>query len=445
MAHINVLGAGLAGCEAAWTAASMGVDVTLYEMKPVKFTPAHHDPNFAERVCSNSLRSDRVTVASGLLKSELERFGSLIMQAARATQVAAGSALAVDRDKFSAYITVKIRSHPRITVIEKEVTEIPQDGITVVATGPLTSDAMADHIVTALGCDGLHFFDAVAPIVDAESINYDVAYFASRYDKGDADYINCPMDREQYDAFYNALVSAEEAQLKEFDRDFQKELKVFEGCMPVEVMAKRGYDTLRYGPLKPVGLVDSRTGKESYAVVQLSRENEEGTMYNLVGFQTHLTFPEQKRVFSMIPGLENAQFLRYGVMHRNTYLPSPELLAADYSMKSRPEVFFAGQMTGVEGYIESTGSGFVAGLNAARRALGLDSIIFPVTTMIGAMAHYISHGGTGDFVPMNANFGLVPPLDRKVKGGKVARYEVVAQRAADDMTEFARISGLELK
>ena len=445
MAHINVLGAGLAGCEAAWTAASMGVDVTLYEMKPVKFTPAHHDPNFAELVCSNSLRSDRVTVASGLLKSELERFGSLIMQAARATQVAAGSALAVDRDKFSAYITDKIRSHPRITVIEKEVTEIPQDGITVVATGPLTSDAMADHIVTALGCDGLHFFDAVAPIVDAESINYDVAYFASRYDKGDADYINCPMDREQYDAFYNALVSAEEAQLKDFDRDFQKELKVFEGCMPVEVMAKRGYDTLRYGPLKPVGLVDSRTGKESYAVVQLRRENEEGTMYNLVGFQTHLTFPEQKRVFSMIPGLENAQFLRYGVMHRNTYLPSPELLAADYSMKSRPEVFFAGQMTGVEGYIESTGSGFVAGLNAARRALGLDSIIFPVTTMIGAMAHYISHGGTGDFVPMNANFGLVPPLDRKVKGGKVARYEVVAQRAADDMTEFARISGLELK
>ena len=445
MAHINVLGAGLAGCEAAWTAASMGVDVTLYEMKPVKFTPAHHDPNFAELVCSNSLRSDRVTVASGLLKSELERFGSLIMQAARATQVAAGSALAVDRDKFSAYITDKIRSHPRITVIEKEVTEIPQDGITVVATGPLTSDAMADHIVTALGCDGLHFFDAVAPIVDAESINYDVAYFASRYDKGDADYINCPMDREQYDAFYNALVSAEEAQLKEFDRDFQKELKVFEGCMPVEVMAKRGYDTLRYGPLKPVGLVDSRTGKESYAVVQLRRENEEGTMYNLVGFQTHLTFPEQKRVFSMIPGLENAQFLRYGVMHRNTYLPSPELLLADYSMKARPNVFFAGQMTGVEGYIESTGSGFVAGLNAARRALGLDSIIFPVTTMIGAMAHYISHGGTGDFVPMNANFGLVPPLDRKVKGGKVARYEVVAQRAADDMTEFARISGLELK
>ena len=445
MATINVFGAGLAGCEAAWAAANMGVDVRLYEMKPHKLTPAHHSPTYAELVCSNSLRSDRVTVASGLLKSELERFGSLIMEAARATQVAAGSALAVDRDKFSEYITEKIKNHPRITVIEEEVTSIPDGEITVVATGPLTSDAMAEYIRTALGCSGLHFFDAVAPIVDAESIDYDIAYFASRYDKGDADYINCPMDREQYDAFYNALVTAEEAQLKEFDKDFQKELKVFEGCMPVEVMAKRGYDTLRYGPLKHVGLVDKRTGKEAFAVVQLRRENEEGTMYNLVGFQTHLTFPEQKRVFSMIPGLENAQFLRYGVMHRNTYLPSPDLLDADYSMRTRPELFFAGQMTGVEGYIESTGSGYVAGLNAARRALGLDKIIFPTTTMIGAMAHYISHGGVGDFVPMNANFGIVPPLEYRVKGGKVARYEVVAQRAADDLTEFAKNVGLQLK
>ena len=364
--------------------------------------------------------------------------GSLIMEAARATQVAAGSALAVDREKFSDYVTDKIRSHPLIHVIEQEVQTVPDEGITVVATGPLTSDAMADYIRHQLGCDGLHFFDAVAPIVDAESINYDVAYFASRYDKGDADYINCPMDKEQYEAFYEALVSAEEAQLKEFDGNLQKELTVFEGCMPVEVMARRGVDTLRYGPLKPVGLVDPRVGKEAYAVVQLRRENQTGTMYNLVGFQTHLTFPEQKRVFRMIPGLENAEFLRYGVMHRNTYLPSPEILGADYAMKNRPDLFFAGQMTGVEGYIESTGSGFVAGLNAARRAKGQDPILFPPTTMIGAMAQYISQGGTGKFVPMNANFGIVEPLGYRVKGGKVARYEVVANRALEALEPIRR-------
>ncbi len=426
--HINVYGAGLAGCEAAWQAANRGVSVTLYEMKPKKFTPAHHNAGYAELVCSNSLRSDRITAASGLLKEELSRMGSLIMEAARATQVAAGSALAVDRDRFSAYITEKIRSHPLITVVEEEVTVLPEDGITVVATGPLTSDPFADWLKDNLVGEGFHFFDAVAPIVDASTINMDVAFFASRYNKGDADYINCPMTKEQYDAFYNALVTAEEAELKDFDKD----LKVFEGCMPVEVMAKRGYDTLRYGPLKPVGLVDSRTDARSYAVVQLRRENEEGTMYNLVGFQTHLTFPAQKRVFSMIPGLENADFLRYGVMHRNTYLPSPELLDADYRLRKGygdGQVYFAGQMTGVEGYIESTGSGFVAGLNAARLALGLDPVIFPETTMIGAMAHYVSHGGLGDFVPMNANFGIIPSLDYRVKGGKVARYEVYADRA----------------
>ncbi len=438
MLHITVLGAGLAGCEAAFQAARRGVAVTLVEMKPHKFTPAHHSTGFAELVCSNSLRSDRVTNAVGLLKEELSRMGSLIMEAARATQVPAGSALAVDRDKFSAYITEKIRSHPLITVEEREVTELPADGLVVVATGPLTSDVFADYLRDHIVGEGLHFFDAVAPIVDAASINMDVAFFASRYNKGDADYINCPMTKEQYDAFYNALVTAEEAQLKDFDKD----LKVFEGCMPVEVMAKRGYDTLRYGPLKPVGLVDDRTGARSFAVVQLRREDEEGSMYNLVGFQTHLTFPAQKRVFSLIPGLENAEFLRYGVMHRNTYLPSPDLLGADYAI--RPDatgvpgvadyagrVWFAGQMTGVEGYIESTASGFVAGLNAARRALGDAPMIFPETTMIGAMAHYVSHGGLGEFVPMNANFGIIPSLDHKVKGGKLARYEVYATRALD--------------
>lgn len=430
MAHINVFGAGLAGSEAAWQAAQRGVEVTLYEMKPRKYTPAHHSEGYAELVCSNSLRSDRVTVASGLLKEELARMGSLIMEAARATQVPAGSALAVDREKFSAYVTEKIRNHPLITVVEAEITELPTEGITVVATGPLTSDAFADWLKDNLIGEGFHFFDAVAPIVDFASINMEVAFFASRYNKGDADYINCPMTREQYDAFYNALITAEEAELKDFDKD----LKVFEGCMPVEVMAKRGYDTLRYGPLKPVGLVDSRTDARSYAVVQLRRENREGTMYNLVGFQTHLTFPAQKRVFSMIPGLENADFLRYGVMHRNTYLPSPRLLDADYRLRKgygSGQVYFAGQMTGVEGYIESTGSGFVAGLNAARLALGLEPLIFPQTTMIGAMAHYISHGGLGDFVPMNANFGIIPSLETRVKGGKVARYEVYAARALE--------------
>ena len=430
MAHINVYGAGLAGSEAAWQAAQRGVEVTLYEMKPKKFTPAHHSAGYAELVCSNSLRSDRVTVASGLLKEELSRMGSLIMEAARATQVPAGSALAVDRDKFSAYITEKIQNHPLITVVEEEITELPAEGITVVATGPLTADTFADWLKDHLVGEGFHFFDAVAPIVDFASINMDVAFFASRYNKGDADYINCPMTKEQYDAFYNALITAEEAELKDFDKD----LKVFEGCMPVEVMAKRGYDTLRYGPLKPVGLVDSRTDARSYAVVQLRRENKEGTMYNLVGFQTHLTFPAQKRVFSMIPGLENAEFLRYGVMHRNTYLPSPDLLDADYKLRKgygEGQVYFAGQMTGVEGYIESTGSGFVAGLNAARKALGLEPLIFPETTMIGAMAHYISHGGLSDFVPMNANFGIIPSLDHRVKGGKIARYEVYAARALE--------------
>ena len=439
---INIYGAGLAGCEAAWQVAERGVKVKLYEMKPHKYTPAHHCENFAELVCSNSLRSDRVTNAVGLLKEELLRMDSLIMQAAYATRVPAGSALAVDRDLFSQYVTDKIKNHPNIEVIEQEVSCVEDGVVTIIATGPLTSEPMAEYIQNTLGCKGLHFFDAAAPIVDASSLNMDIVYAASRYDKGDADYLNCPMNREQYDAFYNALITAKEAELKEFDRESQKDLKVFEGCMPVEVMAKRGYDTLRYGPLKPVGLVDKRTGEDSYAVVQLRRENAEGTMYNLVGFQTHLTFPEQKRVFGMIPGLENAEFLRYGIMHRNTYLDSPGMLSADYSMISKPDVFFAGQMTGVEGYIESAGSGFVAGVNAARRVLGEESVIFPPTMMIGAMARYISTGNmSGNFVPMNANFGIIEPLGRKIKGGKVAKYEVVAQRSLDTLPEYAQKIG----
>jgi len=438
MNYINIYGAGLAGCEAAWQAANRGVKVRLYEMKPQKYTPAHHAPGFAELVCSNSLRSDSTANAVGLLKEEMRRMGSLIMEAADATRVPAGSALAVDRKLFSDYITERIKSHENIEVIEAEVDCVEKDTVTVIATGPLTSDAMADYIADTLGCGKLHFFDAAAPIVDASSINMDVAFFASRYDKGDADYINCPMSKEQYDAFYEALISAEEAELKAFDKESQKSLKVFEGCMPVEVMARRGYDTLRYGPLKPVGLIDPRVGKEFYAVVQLRKENTAGTMFNLVGFQTHLTFPEQRRVFRMIPGLENAEFLRYGVMHRNTYLNSPGMLDATYAMVARPEIFFSGQMTGVEGYVESAGSGLLAGLFAARRALGLDAPICPEETMLGAMAAYVSRGGVGDFAPMNANFGIVPPLGYRVKGGKSAKNEKLSERALGLIEEWKK-------
>ena len=431
MKTVHIYGAGLAGCEAAWQASRLGVKVRLYEMKPQKYTPAHHTPEFAELVCSNSLRSDCVSNAVGLLKEEMRRMGSLIMEAADATRVPAGSALAVDRVLFSKYITERISSCPNIEIVNQEVDHVEDDVITVIATGPLTSDAMASYISDTLGCGGLHFFDAAAPIVDFSSINMDIAYFASRYDKGDADYINCPMEKEQYDAFYEALISAQEAELKDFDRESQKSLKVFEGCMPVEVMAKRGYDTLRYGPMKPVGLIDPRVGKEAYAVVQLRKENKEGTMFNLVGFQTHLTFPEQRRVFRMIPGLENAEFLRYGIMHRNTYLNSPGVLSPTYGMIERPDVFFAGQMTGVEGYVESAGSGLVAGINAARRALGMEELIFPEETVLGAMGAYVNRGGIGNFVPMNANFGIVKPLGYKVKGGKTAKNEKIAERALE--------------
>ncbi len=435
--RITVIGAGLAGCEAAWQAAERGVEVTLYEMKPKRFSPAHHSERFAELVCSNSLRSIQLSNAVGLLKEELSLLGSLIMEAAYASRVPAGAALAVNREQFSSYITEKIKSHPNITVINEEITEIPEEGIVVVASGPLTSEALSESIAALTGGTELHFFDAAAPIVDYSSVNTEVAFFASRYGKGDAeDYLNCPMTKEQYDAFYEALVSAECAPLKAFDRELQEDLKVFEGCMPVEVMAKRGYDTLRFGPMKPVGLPLPTTGEDAYATVQLRRENREGTMYNLVGFQTHLTFPEQKRVFGMIPGLESAEFFRYGVMHRNTYLNSPGFLTPTYSTKNRENLFFAGQMTGVEGYIESTSSGFVAGLNAAMLALGEPSVIFPKETEIGALSHYVSEGGIGSsFQPMNANFGIIAPLEKKVKGGKKYRNEAYAERSLSIIKE----------
>ena len=429
---IKVIGAGLAGCEAAYAAARLGVQVELYEMKPHKYSPAHHNEGFAELVCSNSLRSNDTGNAVGLLKAELSALGSLIMEAAYATEVPAGSALAVNRELFSEYITEKIRNHPNITVIEGEVTEIPE-GIVVIATGPLTSESMAESISAYTGGGELHFFDAAAPIVDFSTIDTSVAFFASRWGKGNPeDYLNCPMTKEQYDIFYNELINAKAAPLKAFDRELQEDLTVFEGCMPVEVMASRGYDTLRFGPMKPVGLPDPRTGEDAFATVQLRRENREGTMYNIVGFQTHLTFGEQKRVFGLIPGLENAEFFRYGVMHRNTYLNSPGFLTSTYAVKMEGRIFFAGQMTGVEGYVESASSGLVAGINAAMIALGRDAVVFPRETEIGALAHYVSEGGvSSSFQPMNANFGIIAPFDKKVKGGKKARNEAYALRSLE--------------
>ena len=430
---IKVIGAGLAGCEAAYAAARLGVKVELHEMKPHKHSPAHHTDGFAELVCSNSLRSNDVTNAVGLLKAELSALGSLVMEAAYATEVPAGSALAVNRELFSEYITEKIKNHPNITVIEGEVTEIPQDGICVIASGPLTSETLANNIAEFTGGGELHFFDAAAPIVDFSTVNTEVAFFASRWGKGNPeDYLNCPMTKEQYDLFYNELINAKAAPLKAFDKELQEDLTVFEGCMPVEVMASRGYDTLRFGPMKPVGLPDPRTGEDAFATVQLRRENKEGTMYNIVGFQTHLTFGEQRRVFGLIPGLENAEFFRYGVMHRNTYLNSPGFLNPDYSVKRDDRLFFAGQMTGVEGYVESASSGFVAGVNAAMKALGREGVIFPKETEIGALAHYVSEGGiSSSFQPMNANFGIIAPFEKKVKGGKKARNEAYGVRSLE--------------
>lgn len=410
---INVIGAGLAGCEAAWQIAKRGGKVFLYEMKPNKKSPAHHLDTFAELVCSNSLRSNQLENAVGLLKEELRRMGSLIMECADKNAVPAGGALAVDREDFSKCVTEKIRNNPNITVIEQEVTHIDDSDLTVIATGPLTSEALFREIARITGEEYLSFFDAAAPIVKAESINMDKAFTASRYVRGDADYINCPMTREEYLAFYDALINAEKAEVKDFESDL-----VFEGCMPVEVMAERGPDTLRFGPLKPVGLTDPRTGEVPYAVVQLRRDNKEGTLYNIVGFQTRLKWGEQKRVFSMIPALENAEFVRYGVMHRNTFINSPRLLSPSYRLKKKPNIFFAGQITGVEGYIESTASGFVAGINAYRVLTGQDEIYFPNTTAIGALAHYVSASSIGNFQPMNINFGIIEDLKPVNSEGK---------------------------
>lgn len=425
MNHVTVIGAGLAGSECAWQLAQRGVAVTLREMKPEKKTPAHVTDYFAELCCSNSLRGAGLENAVGLLKEELRRLNSLIMRCADATAVPAGGALAVDRDGFARMVTETIFSHPNITMIPGEVTSIPE-GDVVIASGPLTSDPLAEAIAEKLGGGTtLNFFDAAAPLVSYDSVDMDSAYFASRYDKGTPDYINCPMTKEEYLAFWRALIAAEEAEVHGFE-----DKNVFEGCMPVEVMARRGEDTLRFGPLKPRGLIDPKTGKEPYAVVQLRRDNADGSIYNLVGFQTHLKWPEQRRVFTMIPALRNARFLRYGVMHRNTYLDSPRLLDRYYRLKAEPRIAFAGQMTGVEGYVESCASGFLAGVELARHLNGQTPIDFPAETAIGALGLYVSNGSVGDFQPMNINFGIIPPLDHRVKGKRNKNAEL-SQRSLE--------------
>ena len=425
MNHVTVIGAGLAGSECAWQLAQRGVAVALREMRPEKKTPAHVTDYFAELCCSNSLRGAGLENAVGLLKEELRRMNSLIMRCADATAVPAGGALAVDRDGFARMVTETIFSHPNITMIPGEVTSIPE-GDVVIASGPLTSDPLADAIAEKLGGGTtLNFFDAAAPLVACDSVDMDSAYFASRYDKGTPDYINCPMTKEEYLDFWQALIAAEEAEVHGFE-----DKSVFEGCMPVEVMARRGEDTLRFGPLKPRGLIDPKTGKEPYAVVQLRRDNADGSIYNLVGFQTHLKWPEQRRVFTMIPALRNAQFLRYGVMHRNTYLDSPRLLDRYYRLKAEPRIAFAGQMTGVEGYVESCASGFLAGVELARRLNGQTPIDFPAETAIGALGLYVSNGSVGDFQPMNINFGIIPPLDHRVKGKRNKNAEL-SQRSLE--------------
>ena len=418
MKTVTVLGAGLAGSECAWQLAKRGINVKLIEMKPVKMTPAHTSPNFAELVCSNSLRSDELTNAVGLLKAEMRAMGSLIMESADANKVAAGGALAVDREGFSKYITDKLKSLQNVEVVSAEATEIPE-GEVVIATGPLSSGAIAEKIAALCPDSDLHFYDAVAPIVTLESVDMDSAFFASRYDKGTADYVNCPMDKDEYLAFVEELTHAKEAEVHGFDDG-----GVFEGCMPVEVMARRGVDTLRYGPLKPVGLIDPRTGRENYAVVQLRRDNADGTIYNIVGFQTHLTWGEQKRVFSMIPALKNAEFVRYGVMHRNTYLNSPKLLDRYYRLRTDGRISFAGQMTGVEGYVESAASGMLVGIETAARVLGMEPVDFPQETAIGALSLYVSGGSVGDFQPMNVNFGIISPLGCRVKGKRNKNAEI---------------------
>lgn len=429
--QITIIGAGLAGSEAAYQASRLGVKVRLYEMKPVRKSPAHHSDGFAELVCSNSLRSNQLENGVGLLKEELRILGSLIMESADKSQVPAGGALAVDREEFSGYITKKILDDPNIEVIYDEIHSIPDDGIVVIATGPLTDGDLYDSIMEKIGHQDMHFFDAAAPIVTEASIDRSICFAMSRYGKGGDDYLNCPMNEEEYRRFYDALVSAELADVKGFDKE-----TVFEGCMPIETMAKRGYDTMRFGPLKPVGLIDPRTGAEPYACVQLRQDDRSASIYNIVGFQTRLKFPEQKRVFQMIPGLQNAEFARLGVMHRNTYIESPKLLDSTYRMKDDKNVYFAGQITGVEGYIESTASGYLAGYYAALSALGKESpVTFSAETMIGAMASYVSDPSVRHFAPMNANFGLVAPLGYKVKGKKKEKNLAYAERAIAQVIE----------
>lgn len=427
---ITVIGAGLAGSEAAWQLAERGVMVNLFEMRPTKTTPAHQTDQFAELVCSNSLRGAAIENAVGLLKEEMRRLGSLIISAADRNAVPAGGALAVDRELFSSEITKRLEEHPNVCIHREEVRMIPQAGITVVASGPLTSDDLAEDILRLTGEQALAFYDAAAPIVTLESIDFDKAFWASRYDKGEADYLNCPMTREEYDSFYKALIEAEMAEVQGFEQG-----QVFEGCLPVEVMAKRGPQTLTFGPLKPVGLVDPRTGIRSYAVVQLRKENQAGTLFNLVGFQTHLKWGEQKRVFSLIPGLEKAEFVRYGVMHRNTFLNAPKVLKADFSLRLKPELFFAGQMTGVEGYVESAASGLLAGLNAWRRLSQMNTLVFPPETTLGGLARHLEGSPSQSFQPMNINFGLLPPLTERIRDKRVKNTKI-SERALATLNEF---------
>ncbi|MCJ0537069.1 FADH(2)-oxidizing methylenetetrahydrofolate--tRNA-(uracil(54)-C(5))-methyltransferase TrmFO [Enterococcus cecorum] len=428
MVYVNVIGAGLAGSEAAWQIANAGVEVHLYEMRPTKKTPAHHTNQFAELVCSNSLRGNSLQNAVGVLKEEMRRMNSVIIHSADETSVPAGGALAVDRDTFSATVTEKLRNHPLITVYEEELTAFPE-GITVVATGPLTSEGLAKTIKEFNGSDGFYFYDAAAPIIEKSSINFDKVYLKSRYDKGEAAYLNCPMTKEEFEAFHKELVNAEVAPLKEFEKE-----KYFEGCMPIEVMAARGEKTMLFGPMKPVGLEDPKTGKRPYAVIQLRQDNAAASLYNIVGFQTHLKWGEQKRVFQMIPGLENAEFVRYGVMHRNSFMNSPELLEPTYQSRKDSRIFFAGQMTGVEGYVESAASGLIAGINAARLAKGEELVVFPRETAMGSMAYYITHAEGKHFQPMNANFGLFPELPERIRDKKV-RYETLANRALESLEQ----------
>ncbi len=426
--HATVVGAGLAGCEAALQLANRGIQITLYEMKPHKMTPAHQSPDFGELVCSNSLKAKRIEAAGGLLKAEMQLFDSVCVKTAYDCAVPAGGALAVNRHQFSAAMTKAVKDHPNITVVNEEITQIPA-GVCVIATGPLTSDVFAETLQQYLGGKPLHFYDAAAPIVTAESIDMSCAFAASRYERGgEDDYLNCPMNKEEYEAFYEQLITAQRAELHSFEKD----PKVYEGCMPVEIMARRGADTIRFGPLKPVGLRDPRTGHRPWANLQLRKENKEATCYNLVGFQTNLTFPEQKRVFGMIPALKNAEYVRYGVMHRNTFLDSPRLLNQDFSLKANPDLFFAGQMTGVEGYMESAASGILAGVNAARRLMGQPSLSLPETTMMGALSRHISNGETADFQPMGASFGLLPPLGEHIRDKK-ERYGALARRSLETL------------